>query len=284
MPCHPQSSHHLHVTLGEGLWASLNRLSERTGDSLSHIVRSSLASTLDVDHHTIYQVSTSGALVKGVYQGCVNIADIRRHGDFGLGTFDSLDGEGIMLDGRCWQAKGDGTVIEAPDDAEAPFWAATFFEADITTNFDQVTSWEDLTQQLNGLRRSDNLFCAIRVDGVFEQIQWRVACRTEPGTDLVQATNNQAEFQHQNVKGSLVGFWTPEYAKTINVPGFHLHLLSEDRHLGGHILDLKATNLKVSMHLDSNLHLALPETPDFLAADLTGDPAKALAQAENKHH
>ena len=180
--------------------------------------------------------------------------------------------------------KGDGTVIEAPDDAEAPFWAATFFGADITTNFDQVTSWEDLTQQLNGLRRSDNLFCAIRVDGVFEQIQWRVACRTEPGTDLVQATNNQAEFQHQNVKGSLVGFWTPEYARTINVPGFHLHLLSEDRRLGGHILDLKAKNLKVSMHLDNNLHLALPETSDFLAADLTGDPAKALAQAENKHH
>ena len=49
----------------------------------------------------------------------MKVADIRRHGDFGLGTFDSLDGEGIMLDGRCWQARGDGSVIEAPDDAEA---------------------------------------------------------------------------------------------------------------------------------------------------------------------
>jgi len=247
-------------------------------------VRSSLASALDVDHHTIYQVSTSGALVQGVYKGCVKVADIRRHGDFGLGTFDSLDGEGIMLDGRCWQARSDGTVIEAPDDAEAPFWAATFFAADITTTFEQVSSWEDLTQQLGALRRSDNLFCAIRVDGIFEQIQWRVACRTEPGTDLVHATNNQAEFQRQNVKGSLVGFWTPEYARTINVPGFHLHLLSEDRCHGGHILDLKASNLKVSIHMDNHLHLALPETPDFLTADLKGDPAKALAQAENKHH
>ena len=283
MTCHPRSSHHLSVNLGDGLWSALNELSERTGDSLSHIVRASLANSLDLDHHTIYQVSTSGALVQGVYQGCVKVADLLRHGDFGLGTFEQLDGEGIMLDGQCWQARSDGTVIEAPRSAEAPFWAATFFSADVTTTLDQVSSWKDLTQKLDHLRRSDNLFCAIRVDGVFDQIQYRVACRSEPGMSLVDATSHQAEFQKKSIRGSLVGFWTPDYARTINVPGYHLHFISEDRLAGGHILDLKAAKLKVSLHLDDNVHLALPETPDFLAADLSGDPAEALAKAENKH-
>ena len=283
MTCHPRSSHHLSVNLGDGLWAALSELSERTGDSLSHIVRASLSDSLDLDHHTIYQVSTSGALVQGVYQGCVKVADLLRHGDFGLGTFEQLDGEGIMLDGQCWQARSDGTVIEAPRSAEAPFWAATFFSADVTTTLDQVSSWKDLTQKLDHLRRSDNLFCAIRVDGVFDQIQYRVACRSEPGMSLVDATSHQAEFQQKSIRGSLVGFWTPDYARTINVPGYHLHFISEDRLAGGHILDLKAAKLKVSLHLDNNVHLALPETPNFLAADLSGDPAEALAKAENKH-
>jgi len=104
------SGHHLNISVGDGLWDALNTLAERTGESISHIVRRSLADSLDTEHHTIYQVSTSGALVQGVYQGCVRVADLKRHGDFGLGTFDSLDGEGIMVDGTCWQACSDGSV------------------------------------------------------------------------------------------------------------------------------------------------------------------------------
>lgn len=75
-------------------------------------------------------MSTSGALVQGVYQGCVRVADLLRHGDFGLGTFEGLNGEGILLEGQCWQALSDGRVQQAPADALAPFWVATTFRAD----------------------------------------------------------------------------------------------------------------------------------------------------------
>ena len=277
------SGHHLNVSLGDGLWDALHVLADRTGESVSHIVRRSLADTLDLDHHTIYQVSTSGALVQGVYQGCVRVADIKRHGDFGLGTFDGLDGEGIMLDGTCWQARSDGSVRVAPEEALAPFWATTFFAADRTATLPSVASWEDLTAQLDALRRSDNLFCAIRVEGTFERIHYRVACKSAHGTDLVTATSHQTEFSQQGISGSLVGFWTPSYARTINVPGYHLHLLSADHQYGGHMLDLEAKELTVQLHMDNHVHLALPETPAFLEADLKGDPAEALARAESKH-
>ena len=277
------SGHHLNISVGDGLWDALNTLAERTGESISHIVRRSLADSLDTEHHTIYQVSTSGALVQGVYQGCVRVADLKRHGDFGLGTFDSLDGEGIMVDGTCWQACSDGTVRTAPDTALAPFWAATFFAPDTTTTLSSVSSWDDLTHQLDQLRPSDNLFCAIRVDGVFETINHRVACKSAHGTDLVAATSHQAEFFRSSISGCLVGFWTPTYARTINVPGYHLHFLSDDHQHAGHVLDLKASDLSVKLHMDNHVHLALPETPDFLSADLSGDPAKALATAESKH-
>ena len=213
----------------------------------------------------------------------MRVADIKRHGDFGLGTFDGLDGEGIMLDGTCWQARSDGSVHVAPDTALAPFWATTFFAADSTTTLPSVSSWDDLTAQLDGLRRSDNLFCAIRITGTFERIHYRVACKSAHGTDLVTATSHQAEFTQSGLRGSLVGFWTPSYARTINVPGYHLHLLSDDHSHGGHILDVQAKDLTVQVHMDNHVHLALPETPAFLEADLQGDPAEALARAESKH-
>ena len=117
----------------------------------------------------------------------------------------------------------------------------------------------------------------------FERIHYRVACKSAHGTDLVTATSHQAEFSQQGIRGSLVGFWTPSYARTINVPGYHLHLLSADHQHGGHILDLEAKELTVQLHMDNHVHLALPETPAFLEADLKGDPAEALSRAESKH-
>ena len=273
-------THHLHVRLPQGLWEALREHCARTGDSHDHVIVAALAEALDVEHHTIYQVSTSGALVEGVYQGCVRVGDIRRHGDFGLGTFDALDGEGILLDGICWQARGDGSVRVAPDNALAPFWVTTHFKADSVHALNDVTDWDDLKKRIDALRPSANMFAAIRIHGVFDTLRYRVACKSAAGTDLVSATAHQAEFSFENIEGVLVGFWTPAYARTINVPGYHLHFMSAARTHAGHLLDLSARALRVELHLESNLHLALPETPAFFAADLSNDPSAALAKAE----
>lgn len=219
MTCRPDSSHHVDVHLGDGLYTVLGERCRRTGESASHVIRQALADALDLEHHTIYQVSTSGALVQGVYQGCVRVGDLLQHGDFGLGTFEGLDGEGILLDGTCWQACGDGTVRQAPADALAPFWVATRFAADHQATLRDLASWTDLTARLDGLRDNANLFVAIPIRGVFERIRYRVACKAQPGVDLVSATNSQATFDLEQVAGTLVGFWTPSYARTINVPG-----------------------------------------------------------------
>jgi hypothetical protein len=43
------------------------------------------------------------------------------HGDFGLGTFDRLDGEMVVLDGVVYQVAADGSVHVANDSARTPF-------------------------------------------------------------------------------------------------------------------------------------------------------------------
>ena len=283
MASHPEATHRLSLRLGEGVWRALQERCAQTGDTPTPLINSAIAEALDLDYRTIYQVSTSGALVQGVYQGCVRVGDLLRHGDFGLGTFDGLDGEGILLDGRCWQARSDGTVQPAPATALAPFWVLTHFRADHTHQLQDIRSWADLTERLDQLRPSDNVFTAVRIRGSFEAIKIRVACKAAAGTDLVTATSHQAEFSHQQLAGTLVGFWTPSFARTINIPGYHLHLLSDDLAHGGHVLDLQAHSLHVELHTQDHLHLALPDTAGFLAADLSGDPSAALAKAEGGH-
>ena len=50
---------------------------------------------------TVFQCSLMSALLAGVYDGELTVRELLQHGDFGLGTFNSLDGEMIIVDGVC---------------------------------------------------------------------------------------------------------------------------------------------------------------------------------------
>ena len=253
----------------------------RTGESLDEAVGSCLAEALDVEQHSIFQVSTSGGLVQGVYQEATTMGCVKKHGDFGLGTFVGLDGEGIMLDGVCYRAGSDGRLSEVPDSTASPFWVTTRFFADYSKTLEEIQNWADLCSKLSALRPSENLLAAIRIKGRFDFIHVRVACKAFEGANLVEATSHQAEFQFESIEGTLVGFYTPPYARTINVPGYHLHFLSADHQHGGHVLELHSRLLLAELHTLNDLHVVLPENAAFLHADLNADPAAALAQAEN---
>ncbi len=270
----------LTVSISSALESALRERCRLTGSTPDHVVQEALARLLEVEHHTVFQVSTATALVQGVYQGCVTVGTIKRHGNFGLGTYDSLDGEGLMLDGRVWHAKADGSVVEASDGETAPFWVSADFKADRSAILSSVTGWDDLCAQLDRMRRSANLFAAVRIDGTFDRITYRVACKAAPGVGLVAATSHQAEFGMDKVEGTLLGFWSPSYARNFNVPGYHLHLLSRDRQRGGHVLGVQGHNLSVQIMDADNLAVALPHSGAFLEADLSQDPSAALSKAE----
>jgi acetolactate decarboxylase len=218
--------------------------------------------------HTIYQVSTATALVEGIYQGAVQIAALREHGDLGLGTFESLDGEMVVVDGHFFQVRSDGSVREVQDNVLSPFAAVTAFSPDQSITLENCPDLSYLTSQFDALRQSDNFFYALRVDGTFDYIHARAMRRTKEGIPLVQAAAVQPEFEFHNISGTLVGFWTPEYAKSLNVPGYHLHFVSADRTQGGHVLQCRGKNLRLQIQREGDYHIVLPETEDFLKAIL----------------
>ncbi len=266
--------------ISESLMRALAARQARTGETISHIVMSSLAEVLGVEHATLFQISTAGALVEGVFDGVVTIGALKEHGDMGLGTFDALDGEMLALDGRFYQVRSNGSVIEASDDATVPFAVVTNFRAEETIASGPIAGFDALVARLDAMRRTDNMFSAARVEGPFDYVRTRAACKAAHGKSLVQATSHQAEFDFSHVRGTMVGFWSPAYVRGINIAGWHLHFLSDDRRGGGHVLDCRGNDLTLMMEELPDVRIAMPETAAFMKADLSHDPSHDLDLAE----
>jgi acetolactate decarboxylase len=262
------------------LWQKLKRQSQENDEPVSHIINRALADYLGFEAHTIYQVSTSTALVEGIYQGVVRAGTLRQHGDLGLGTFENLDGEMVVVGGHVYQVRCDGSVQEVGDDVLSPFAAVTRFSPDTLVDLQPCPSFENLLAQLDCLRDSENMFYSIRIDGHFETMHTRAVCKAERGFRLVNAAAVQPEFRFSDLSGTLVGFWTPAYARMLSIPGYHMHFLSADHTRGGHVLGCSGSGLRLQLQRDCNVQVALPETEDFLKGDLGRDPGADLAKAE----
>src|SRR4051812_7863420 len=159
----------------------------------SAVVTSALSTYLGIPLHTLFQVSTSGALVAGVFDREVSVKSILEHGDFGLGTFANLDGEMVVLDGQAFQVQGTGRVLEAASDAGAPFAVVTRFAPQIHTDSGPLASFKELEECCDRYRSSANIFYAIRLDGHFSRIRTRAVNPPSPGTRLVDASRSQSE-------------------------------------------------------------------------------------------
>lgn len=266
--------------ISQSLAEALAAHQESTGESMDHVVRTALADYLQVEHGTLFQVSTAGALVEGLSRGEVTIGVLREHGDFGLGTFDRLDGEMVALDGAFYRVAGDGCVIEADDAVLTPYAMVTHFTPERSVHLGGCVDLSDLCAKLDGLRRSENHFYAIRTNGTFDVVRARSVSRTRGAVRLADAAAAQHEFTLENVAGTVVGFWSPAYVTALTVPGYHLHFLTSDRTAGGHLLDCRGGGLHAWIQHEADFRLSLPESPSFLQADLTRDPAADLNRAE----
>jgi acetolactate decarboxylase len=218
-----------------------------------------------------------------VYQEAVSSSLLLRHGDFGLGTFDGLDGEMVVLEGVVYQVRSDGTVHSIDGDTGTPFAAVLYFAPDESVLLPNVSDFAELCSICDKRRPSQNLFYAFRVDGTFTRIRTRAMRRTQSGISLKTAAATQPEFEFKDVVGTLVGFWSPQFASSIDIPGYHFHFLSQDRTEGGHVLECAGSDLHLQWEAVKDFHLSMPDTEEFLRADLTTDLSKDLSAAEGDH-
>lgn len=273
----------INVSIPAFLKAALDAEIAKTGASVSSIVTSSLAQYLGTKVHTLFQVSTSGALVAGIYEGTVSAGVILQHGDFGLGTFENLDGEMVVLDGHVYRVQGTGKVSEVAQDALAPFAVVTRFAPEVDLELAPTDTLAALTGRCDDYRRSDNIFYAFRLDGHFHHVRTRAVSPPADHGRLIDAAKAQAEFEFNDIQGTLVGLWSPGFSSAFSILGYHFHFLSQDRLHGGHLLSCSAGALRLRMERLTDFHLALPADEGFLRADLSRNAAAELTYAEQAH-
>jgi acetolactate decarboxylase len=66
------------------------------------------AATFPASAEEAYQISTISSLLAGGYDGNTTMAEMLSHGGFGLGTFNGVDGEMMVLDGKVYRGTTDG--------------------------------------------------------------------------------------------------------------------------------------------------------------------------------
>ena len=228
----------------------------------------------------LYMSSPINALLEGFYRDDVTIATLREKGDFGIGTFNNLDGELVALGGRYFQLDLDGNARAVGDDLKTPFSTVCKFQPTLAEEIAGPLSWEAFSAQLKTILPSDNMFTALHMQGRFRSVLTRSVPRTENYRPLSEATEHQKLRRFENVEGHLVGFYTPSFVPSVNVPGFHFHFIDKDFTGGGHLLNCEPEHLHVRLQVFFSMELTLPKTLDYLTASFTRDAKKDLEKAE----
>ncbi|EST12805.1 acetolactate decarboxylase [Sporolactobacillus laevolacticus] len=217
----------------------------------------------------LFQLSTMSSLLDGVFEGAMSYDEIKEYGDFGIGTFEHLDGEMIAFDGQFYRLRGDGTATPLKSEDMTPFCSLTYFQPTVEKKFEQPLEKAAFENELKKLMASENLFYAFRIDGVFKEVSTRTVAYQEQPIPMIEAVKSQPIFHFKNVKGTIVGFWSPAYTQGIAVSGFHLHFIDEERKGGGHVFDYSFDHGTVQIDKKSHMSLYTPETEGFLKANLS---------------
>jgi acetolactate decarboxylase len=235
-----------------------------------------------LQRETLTQVSTIDAILNGVYDGVIDFKTLKTYGDFGIGTFEGLDGEMLAYEGDFYQVKADGIAYPVDDTARTPFSSVTFFDTDLEENLPGGINYGSLPGFMAGLLPTENIFYAVEIKGTFSYVKTRsVPAQEKPYPPLVEVTAKQPTFEFEDVEGVIVGFLCPPYVSGLNVPGYHLHFLNSDKNAGGHVLEFTVKQAVISIDYTPDFLLILPgEDSDFYKLDLSRDKQDELAEAE----
>ena len=234
----------------------------------------------------LFQVALLQSLMQGEYDGIVTVGELKQYGNTGIGTFQGVNGEMIVLDGIVYRAIWDGSVEVAPDDETVPFSNVTFFDTDIKAEHVNAASSGELKSILNSIVRKHgrNQFYMAKITGLMPSILVRSELEQhEPYKPLNDALKtDQREFTYSDIKGTVVALYCPDYMDGLNSAGWHLHFISEDRQKGGHVLDMVVQDGVLELDIISEFAMVVPNRDSFNAKSLATDMKEAIEQVEGK--
>lgn len=230
----------------------------------------------------LYISAPIAAIVEGILREDTTIGTVRAKGNLGIGTFNDLDGEMVLVDGVVYRLRPDGEATVVGDEVQTPFACATWFTGDSEEHFAQPIAADDFEERLLALLPSRNIVYALRIEGRFSRVKARSVPAQHNYKPLAEIAKLQTVFDLTDVEGTMVGFYTPSYLASVHVAGFHLHFISADRKAGGHVLAAAPEDVVVCQQHCPSVELGLPITLDFLTMESSRDLAADLDSAERE--
>lgn len=253
--------------------------------TLACLLALGLHQTTFAEDASAFQYSTIDALLAGSFEGDLTVGDLKKKGNFGLGTYNRVDGEMIVLDGVFYKAKGDGTVVVVGNAERTPFAVVTQFAAVNEFPVTGFATLKELESFLDTKLVNPNAFYAIRVEGEFKDIRTRaIIPQNRPYRPLAEVVKSEDQklFDMHQKKGTLIAFRSPAFSKGFNIPGYHWHFLEAGAKSGGHVLTLAMGNGSIKVSPITTIELKLPSSADFANADQTKDRSGELQTVEKE--
>lgn len=231
--------------------------------------------------HEAFQSSTLDALLRGELRGDLTIGELLRHGDLGLGTLNLLDGELIIVDGEALVARADGSVARVPPETQTPFAVVCPFTAEHEGAIGRTEGFAAVTAAVDALAPPDAACIAVRIDARVLRAHLRsVPKQTQPRPTLAAAVAAQVEFELGEADATIVGFRFPRDTAGLELPGWHLHLVTADRSAGGHLLDVSVLEGRIAIERETELTIEVPVGVDVGRAGADAKRDAALDRME----
>ncbi|WP_079253758.1 acetolactate decarboxylase [Endozoicomonas arenosclerae] len=237
------------------------------------------------ERQQLFQYSTINSLLDGNYDGHFPLQKLARKGNFGLGTFDKLDGELIAVDGLFYQINADGKAHLASPDMKTPFAVVNQFTSELSQPMKENLDLGGLGQYLDSLITRKNHIQAIRIDGTFKKLTVRsIPAQKKPYRKLAEVNaTDQVYFHYKNLQGTLIGYRFPDYMGNLNIPGYHFHFIDANRKFGGHLLSLQTSKGKIEIDNLPQFKMLLPDDEAFANQELNFDNKSMLKKAETSN-
>ena len=233
----------------------------------------------------MYQVSTLQALALGYSRAVISVDELLQEGDTGLGTFEDVNGEMIVMEGHCYRADQDGNIQEVDPETGVPFAAVARLYGDQEFPLNDMPDIDSVRTELTRKieeRFGLNSMHVVKIEGLFKKVDARSEAPYRshhvPLKEVLGQT--QKAFIFEEIRGSLVGVYFPDYMDGINMPGWHLHFLSEDKSVGGHVFDVCIREGAASVDKITNMVIKLPDSPAFDTYSLKQDLQDEIKSVE----
>lgn len=227
---------------------------------------------------TLFQYSHFWAVNHGAYEGNLRIDEIFAHGNTGLGTFNGLDGELVLINNKAYHCTGGKARLAHTDELLA--WCAIApLASPQAINLSNVKDLAQLSYLLRTHFSSENFPYVISLQGEFANIKvGSVPKQQKPYLPIETVIKDSLYFDTGTITATLVGFFAPTFLFPIKSSGLHFHFVSDDLEQGGHVLDCQITNAALTFTRLEKIELQLSTVDDYQKMVL---PAPNFAKVES---